>query len=522
VCGWCDVNFDLTNVYTLGNLCGQSQVWIAFKFHSDSSITDEGSYLDDIILRKRVGVGNPPDITSINPNTASAGTDTSVTINGTNFGATQGSSTVKFWRVGSTWLDATIASWSDTQIVCEVPGGASSHTSSAVKVTTSAGSDTHGFTVTFSYGGVKWPGTCPMVDYEIYENTADCTGEGAAIQAAANTWNAVNCSCFAFNYAGATTRSAPSRDNHNVLRWGSTGGSIATAYIWYSGSDILECDVVFEDAYTWNTDPTCPTGEMDVQNIATHELGHWLLLLDLYGGPDSDKTMYGYGATCETKKRTLHSDDIAGICWIYPCITPSAPSLYSPSNGSSTCDNTPTFDWGSVSGAQSYSIQVDNDSDFSSPEIDAITYNTYYIPTTSLSTGTYYWRVRGSNDCGTSGWSSAWNFTIIETPSSPSLSSPSNGSSTYDTTPYFDWSSVSGATSYCIQVDNDSSFSSPEIDTMTSNSYYTPVTPLSPGTYYWRVRASNSCGDSSWSSVWSVNILCRIYLPIILRNASSQ
>jgi putative hemolysin len=57
--GWCDENFDLTDVYTLGNLCGQSQVWIAFKFHSDYSITDEGSYLDDITLRKETGPVEP-------------------------------------------------------------------------------------------------------------------------------------------------------------------------------------------------------------------------------------------------------------------------------------------------------------------------------------------------------------------------------------------------------------------------------------------------------------------------------
>jgi len=66
------------------------------------------------------------------------------------------------------------------------------------------------------------------MDYEIYENTGDTTGEGAAIQAVASTWTNVNGSCFTFNYAGATTRSAPYRDYHNVLRWGSTGGSIAT------------------------------------------------------------------------------------------------------------------------------------------------------------------------------------------------------------------------------------------------------------------------------------------------------
>jgi hypothetical protein len=54
--GWTSDNFDLTDVYTLGNLMGQSQVWITFMFASDSSITyPEGAYVDNIVLRKLTG-----------------------------------------------------------------------------------------------------------------------------------------------------------------------------------------------------------------------------------------------------------------------------------------------------------------------------------------------------------------------------------------------------------------------------------------------------------------------------------
>ena len=57
---------------------------------------------------------------------------------------------------------------------------------------------------------------------------------------------------------------------------------------------------------------------MDVQNIATHELGHSLNLSDVYGTADQEKTMYGFGTTEETKKCTLEAEDMAGIRWIYP------------------------------------------------------------------------------------------------------------------------------------------------------------------------------------------------------------
>lgn len=57
--GWTEVVFDLTDVYTLGNLMGQPDVWIAFVFISDSNSADdkaEGAYLDNIALRvKRSG-----------------------------------------------------------------------------------------------------------------------------------------------------------------------------------------------------------------------------------------------------------------------------------------------------------------------------------------------------------------------------------------------------------------------------------------------------------------------------------
>ncbi|MBC8248290.1 MAG: VWA domain-containing protein, partial [Anaerolineales bacterium] len=54
--GWQYVSFDLTNVYTLGDVTGQSQVWIGFFFTSDSSSRDyEGAYVDDITLRALIG-----------------------------------------------------------------------------------------------------------------------------------------------------------------------------------------------------------------------------------------------------------------------------------------------------------------------------------------------------------------------------------------------------------------------------------------------------------------------------------
>lgn len=59
--GWCNNTFDLTDVYHLGNLCGQSKVWIAFGFVSDShSSNNEGVYLDDIDIRAKLPAAANP------------------------------------------------------------------------------------------------------------------------------------------------------------------------------------------------------------------------------------------------------------------------------------------------------------------------------------------------------------------------------------------------------------------------------------------------------------------------------
>lgn len=51
---WGARRLDLSNVYNLGNLLGRREVWIAFAFVTDSSVTyPEGAYVDDIVLRKR-------------------------------------------------------------------------------------------------------------------------------------------------------------------------------------------------------------------------------------------------------------------------------------------------------------------------------------------------------------------------------------------------------------------------------------------------------------------------------------
>ncbi|MCP8321864.1 MAG: hypothetical protein H3Z52_13155 [archaeon] len=136
------------------------------------------------------------------------------------------------------------------------------------------------------------------------------------IKTSANTWDSET-SYAVFLYRGTTTKSAGIRDNYNVVAWGYyyRRSAIAVTYIWYRGSRILETDTKMNTYYSWSLSGA--TGKMDVQNIMTHEFGHWVGLNDLYSNDDYWLTMYGYSGYGETYKRTLGLGDTLGLQAVY-------------------------------------------------------------------------------------------------------------------------------------------------------------------------------------------------------------
>lgn len=92
--------------------------------------------------------------------------------------------------------------------------------------------------------------------------------------------------------------------------------------------------------------------------------------------------------------------------------TPIVPTLISPSNNSTDVSTNVFFDWYDSSGATSYSLQVDDNSNFGSLLLNqtGITQSDYYLSGLSDCT-TYYWRVKAVNSTSSSSWSTAWSFT---------------------------------------------------------------------------------------------------------------
>lgn len=146
-----------------------------------------------------------------------------------------------------------------------------------------------------------------------------------AISAGAEEWDAHTSSnlfeTHSINESSIWNDDAP--DGMNDLLFGDyqQDGVIAVTIVWGyfckkpSNRRIVEFDVLFDTDYTWG-DVNDNSTVMDLQNIATHELGHSMGLDDLYT-VCREETMYGYSKEGEKKKRSLNAGDIAGINMLY-------------------------------------------------------------------------------------------------------------------------------------------------------------------------------------------------------------
>lgn len=196
-------------------------------------------------------------------------------------------------------------------------------------------------------------------------------------------------------------------------------------------------------------------------------------------------------------------------------VGPPAPSLTSPTNGATLSDNTPQLDWSAATDANEYRVNVTLVG-ATSPTVSGMTAGTTYT-TATLPDGMYYWQVRGKTSGGTWGaWSSVWFFTVSTTLAAPNLFSPTDGATLIDSTPQLDWSGVTGATEYQLQVATSSTFSFPVIDTTIGSTTYTTTT-LSDDTYYWRVLAKDAGGSpGTWSTVWNFTIDTMLAAPTLI------
>ena len=183
---------------------------------------------------------------------------------------------------------------------------------------------------------------------------------------------------------------------------------------------------------------------------------------------------------------------------------PATPSLLSPADNARISDNSPTFDWTDVTDRSgvSYRIQVDDNSNFVSPEVDEsglpasiFTVGATRPTPTILVDDTYFWRARAVDGAGNTGdFTAARSVTIDTTPPvAPALNAPADGVFTNTRTVTFSWnaSTSSDIGQYHLQVTAGADFNQALIvDKLIAHPTLSDqVTLPADGVYKWRVGA---------------------------------
>lgn len=181
-----------------------------------------------------------------------------------------------------------------------------------------------------------------------------------------------------------------------------------------------------------------------------------------------------------------------------------APSPRYPGSGA-TVKGVPYLQWEPLAYAASYDVQLDDDSNFSSPIKTVTTKMAAWAHVDPLAAGTYYWRVRRNDADNRDGaWSTVRSFNLQPAP--VTLSSPTNGSTPPGNTLLLQWKPTQPSPKYRVEVSTSSTFAS-QVSGFPQDTVMSAVAPkslLGNGTYYWRVRSLNASNTVvATSSTWS-------------------
>ena len=156
--------------------------------------------------------------------------------------------------------------------------------------------------------------------------------------------------------------------------------------------------------------------------------------------------------------------------------------------------------WNAAVGATAYTLQEDDNTDFTSPTVVADHVTTTAWSASGKTRGMYFYRVKATSAFGDSGWSNVESALVVP-PATPVLNPIANadGDGNYTVS----WNTSSGATSYTLEEDDNSDFTSPTTRFDGAGTSWN-ATGKAAGTYHYRAKASDDPGSSGWSNRQSV------------------
>ena len=161
----------------------------------------------------------------------------------------------------------------------------------------------------------------------------------------------------------------------------------------------------------------------------------------------------------------------------------------------------PTITWSAIPDAVKYEVWVNNLTTGQNLVINrtgtAALSTTSYVSTENLPSGTYRIWVRGLNSSGEAG---LWSLPTTHTVLAPPVITQPLGGGTFDTTPTFRWTAVTGASNYDVYVADAKTKVVVLRNKFVTTTSYTATKDIAVGEYQLWVRAQSGNSFSAWSA----------------------
>jgi hypothetical protein len=129
------------------------------------------------------------------------------------------------------------------------------------------------------------------------------------------------------------------------------------------------------------------------------------------------------------------------------------------------------------------------------------------VTTTAASPPGVYDLVISGVDAGQTFTSTVGLVVLDDVPAAVTLQSPTNGAIGIDFNPEFAWTGAAGTDNYLLEVATDASFNDIVYTANVATNEHRATSPLAAGvTHYWRVTATNACGEGAVSSTFQFSV----------------